>query len=81
MVCLCPTLCHSSPRRAFLLLRSATAVVEAAGAAWRISRPAFESMAAQDPGSLVLLQQIVLRSTSLNAAHALEAFDRIAHAS
>jgi hypothetical protein len=56
-------------------------VVDAPGAAWRITRPAFESMAAQDPGSLVLLQQIVLRSASLNAAHALEALDRVSHAS
>jgi len=55
--------------------------VEAAGHAWRISRPAFESMAAQDPSSLVLLQQIVLRSTSLSAAHALESLDRVAHTS
>lgn len=59
---------------------SFAAVVESPGAAWRISRPAFEAMAAQDPASLVLLQQIVLRSTSLNAAHAQEALDRVSHA-
>ncbi|KAL4431193.1 hypothetical protein ABPG75_006449 [Micractinium tetrahymenae] len=61
--------------------RSFAAEAETAGSAWRLTRPAFEAMAAQDPGSLVLLQQIVLRSTSLSAAHALEALDRVSHSS
>ncbi|KAL4419479.1 hypothetical protein ABPG77_008281 [Micractinium sp. CCAP 211/92] len=61
--------------------RSFSAEVEAAGSAWHLTRPAFESMASQDPASLVLVQQIVLRSTSLSAAHALEALDRVSHCS
>lgn len=59
--------------------RSLVAVVEADGGAWVISRQAFESMAVQDPGSLVLLQSIILRTTSLTAAHALEALERSSH--
>jgi hypothetical protein len=37
-------------------------------------------MAAREPGSLVLLQTIVLRSTCLSATHALEALERTSHA-
>jgi hypothetical protein len=49
------------------------------GSAWRITRRSFEGMAAQEPGSLVLLQTIVLRSTCLSATHALEALERTSH--
>ncbi|KAL4452289.1 hypothetical protein ABPG75_007951 [Micractinium tetrahymenae] len=59
--------------------RSFSAVVEAPGSAWRISRRAFELMGERDPATLNLLQQMVLRSTSLSAAHALEALDRVSH--
>lgn len=56
--------------------RSFTAVADADGSAWRITRRAFERMAASDPASLVLLETIILRSTCLSAAHALEALER-----
>lgn len=58
---------------------SFSAVVQAPGSAWRISRRAFGSMAERDPATLNLLQQMVLRATSLSAAHALEALDRVSH--
>jgi SulP family sulfate permease len=59
--------------------RSLGAVVEAAGSAWRCPRQAMEAMAAHSPASLAVLQQIVLRSTTLSAAHALEALERSSH--
>lgn len=37
-------------------------------------------MASQDPSALVLLQQVVLRDTSMSAAHAREALERASHA-
>lgn len=46
------------------------------GRAWCITRAAFEAMAAREPGSLALLQTIILRSTTLSMAHALEALER-----
>jgi len=55
---------------------SFTAVADSDSSAWCIDRRAFESMAASDPASLVLLETIVLRSTCLSAAHALEALER-----
>lgn len=61
--------------------RSLRAVVEAAGKAWRCPRQAVEAMAVQSPGSLAVLQQVVLRSTTLSAAHALEALERSSHPS
>lgn len=61
--------------------RSFTAAVDAGGCAWRVTRQAFAAMSERDPASLALLQQIVLRSTSLSAAHALEALDRVAQSS
>lgn len=59
---------------------SFSAVVEASGSAWRIDRQAFEQMATKDAFSLALLQQVVLRSTCLSAAHAREALERASHA-
>lgn len=59
--------------------RSLVAVVDEGGSAWRFSRQAWEAMAAADPASLVLLQHIVLRSTSLSAAHAMEACSSQSH--
>lgn len=58
---------------------SFTATVEAPGSAWRISRSSLEALAAKDPATLNVLQQLVLRSTCLSAAHALEVLDRVAH--
>ena len=82
-------LCHSSTCRSsydnvcsalVLLCGSFSAVVEASGSAWRIDRQAFEQMATKDAFSLALLQQVVLRSTCLSAAHAREALERASHA-
>ncbi|PRW58410.1 sulfate transporter [Chlorella sorokiniana] len=56
--------------------RSFTAVADRDSSAWCIDRRAFETMAKSDPSSLVLLETIVLRSTCLSAAHALEALER-----
>lgn len=74
-----PPVAASSTSAPSLRPCSFSAVVGAAGSAWRISRRAFESMAERDPATLNLLQQMVLRSTSLSAAHALEALDRVSH--
>lgn len=52
------------------------AVVEEGGSAWRISRRAFEAMSADDAPSSAILLTIILRSTSLSAAHAIEAMGR-----
>ena len=57
-------------------LHSFTATVEASGGAWRIGRAAFEALAARDPGTLAVLQAMVLRTTSLSMAHALEVLER-----
>ena len=54
--------------------------MEAPGSAWRIDRRAYEGLASQDPAALVLLQQVVLRSASMSAAHAREALERASHA-
>jgi hypothetical protein len=51
-------------------------VVEEGGSAWRISRRAFEAMSADDAPSSAILLTIILRSTSLSAAHAIEAMGR-----
>lgn len=60
--------------------RSFSAVVEASGSAWAVSRQAWEAAAAEDPASAFVLQSIILRSASLSAAHAWEALDRAARA-
>lgn len=78
----CGTTDHSSagwpttPASTAAPVCSFTAVADSDGSAWCIDRRAFESMAASDPASLVLLETIVLRSTCLSAAHALEALER-----
>lgn len=69
---------HQRPSPSWPL--SFSAVVEAPGSAWRIDRQAFEVMATKDPFSLALLQQVVLRSTCLSAAHAREALEHASHA-
>lgn len=56
--------------------RSFRAVVLEDGSAWRLTRAAFEDMATLEPGALVLLQGIILKSTCLSMSHAFEALER-----